>query len=111
VIGNLLDNAIDASAEGPNGRRAVQLRLHADAGEIVVEVADSGRGLPPELIESAFTRGWSTKVSSSAAGRGLGLALVNQVVRRHAGSVQVADSVLGGARFTVRLPLHETVRS
>ena len=105
VIGNLVDNAIDASAERAGGRREVQVSLHADDRELVVEVSDSGGGLPPELVESAFTRGWSTKVSASTAGRGLGLALVNQVVRRHDGSVSVSESELGGARFTARLPL------
>jgi two-component system, CitB family, sensor kinase len=105
VIGNLVDNAIDASAELAGGRRLVHVSLRADDDELVVDVSDSGAGLPPELVESAFTRGWSTKVSASTAGRGLGLALVNQVVRRHDGTVSVSDSELGGARFTARLPV------
>jgi two-component system CitB family sensor kinase len=109
VVGNLVDNAIDASAESANGRRVVHVLLRADETEIVVDVADSGPGLPAELVESAFTRGWSTKISASTAGRGLGLALVNQVVRRHDGTVAVSESGLGGARFTVHLPLREAV--
>jgi len=65
--------------------------------------------LPPELVESAFTRGWSTKVSASVAGRGLGLALVNQVVRRHGGSVDVGPSSADGTRLQVRLPVRTPV--
>jgi len=72
---------------------------------LTVRVDDTGPGLPPDLVESAFTRGWSTKVSASTAGRGLGLALVRQVVLRHGGDVSVTSSERGGARFQVRLPL------
>jgi two-component system CitB family sensor kinase len=108
VVGNLVDNAIDASAESPTGR-TVQVAITADERELLVEVADSGSGLPPDLVESAFTLGWSTKVSASTAGRGLGLALVNQVVRRHGGSVAVSESDAGGARFSLRLPARHPV--
>jgi sensor histidine kinase regulating citrate/malate metabolism len=111
VIGNLVDNAVDASAQAVGGPRVVHVQLRADAQQIVVDVSDSGPGLPPELVESAFTRGWSTKLSASTAGRGLGLALVNQVVRRHDRTVAVSASQLGGARFTVRLPLRQPVGS
>src|SRR4051794_2563759 len=104
VLGNLIDNALDASVDGPPPRRVrVELRNEPDA--LTVSVADSGPGLPPELVESAFTRGWSTKVSASTAGRGLGLALVRQVVRRHGGDVSVSAAEGGGANFRVRLPL------
>jgi len=104
VMGNLVDNAIDASAESAT-TRVVQVDVVASEDELVIEVADSGAGLPPDLVSSAFTRGWSTKVSASNAGRGLGLALVNQVVRRHGGSVAVSASDAGGACFSVRLPV------
>jgi len=104
IIGNLVDNAVDASLEGAPPRRVhVELRVAAD--ELSVSVEDSGPGLPPELVESAFTRGWSTKVSASTAGRGLGLALVRQAVLRHGGDVSVSASPAGGASFRVRLPL------
>ena len=104
VLGNLIDNALDASADGPTPRQVrVQLRHEADV--LAIGVEDTGPGLPPELVASAFTRGWSTKVSASTAGRGLGLALVRQVVLRHGGDVSVAAADSGGASFRVRLPL------
>jgi len=104
VLGNLIDNALDASADGPAPRQVrVQLRHEADV--LAIGVEDTGPGLPPELVASAFTRGWSTKVSASTAGRGLGLALVRQVVLRHGGDVSVAAADSGGASFRVRLPL------
>ena len=106
VLGNLIDNAIDASAEGPvAGRRAVEVAILPEEGDLIIEVSDSGPGLPPELRDSAFTRGWSTKTVTTPGGRGLGLALVNQVVRRHRGTIEVNAGPLGGAHFSVSLPL------
>ena len=104
VVGNLVDNAIDASAELHRDSR-VDVTIRAEEDGLLVQVADSGPGLPPELVESAFTRGWSTKISATSAGRGLGLALVNQVVRRHNGTIAVTASDFGGACLSVRLPL------
>jgi two-component system CitB family sensor kinase len=108
VVGNLVDNAIDASAES-TGARTVTVTLRATDDEVSVQVDDSGRGLPDELIESAFTRGWSTKTARTQGGRGLGLALVRQTVVRHGGGVSVARSADGGASFQVRLPVRGRV--
>jgi two-component system CitB family sensor kinase len=95
IVGNLLDNAIDAAVAAPPPRR---VSFTASCGEdgLVLRVADSGPGLDPADVAHAFERGWSTK--PSPAGRGLGLALVGQAVRRHGGDVGV-----DGATFTVRL--------
>ncbi|MEU2208690.1 sensor histidine kinase [Streptomyces hygroscopicus] len=106
ILGNLIDNATDAAAEGvgtgtaPRSAR-VTVTARADAGELTLRVADTGAGLDPAAAEEVFRRGWSTK----SAGRGLGLALVQQAARRNAGTVEVAGSADGGAEFTVRLPL------
>jgi two-component system, CitB family, sensor kinase len=104
IVGNLVDNAIDASAEAA-GTRTVRVALRAGDGELSVHVDDSGPGLPDELVESAFTRGWSTKRPSGNGGRGLGLALVRQTVLRHGGAVAVTRSPDGGASVQVRLPM------
>jgi two-component system CitB family sensor kinase len=108
IVGNLVDNAIDASAES-TGTRAVSVRLHASDHELVVQVEDTGSGLPDDLVESAFTRGWSTKAARDHGGRGLGLALVRQTAARHGGAVSVSRSPDGGASFVVRLPLSRPV--
>jgi two-component system CitB family sensor kinase len=99
VVGNLLDNAMDAVA-GRDERR-VSIRLAGDPRGLRVVVGDSGPGVPPQDAGRVLERGWSTK--ASGGGRGLGLALVGQVARRHGGSVSVGVSSLGGAEFTVRL--------
>lgn len=110
IVGNLLDNAIDAA--GPTGRVRfggwVDDVSHAAgiSSTLVLEVADSGPGLADAVAAQAFLRGWSTKSDHRLVGHGLGLALVGQTVHRHAGTVEVMrDDVLGGALFTVRLPL------
>jgi signal transduction histidine kinase len=71
-------------------------------GEVLVRVADTGPGLAGPDVASAFQRGWSTK---KREGRGLGLALVRQVVERHGGSYEVASAEGGGAVISVRLPV------
>ena len=98
VVGNLIDNAFDAVAGAPDRRVAV--RIDGDVHGIRIVVGDSGTGVPREDAARVLERGWSTKASD---GRGLGLALVGQVARRHGGTVTLGDSPLGGAEFTVIL--------
>jgi sensor histidine kinase regulating citrate/malate metabolism len=97
VVGNLVDNAMDAVA-GRETRR-VEVRLDADERVLTVVVGDSGPGVPEEDLAHVLERGWSTK----ATGSGIGLALVGQVARRSGGTVSVGRSALGGALFTVTL--------
>jgi sensor histidine kinase regulating citrate/malate metabolism len=98
VVGNLVDNAFEAVADGPDRRVRVRF-AHAD-GRARVEVADSGPGLDPAQAEVALTRGWSSKAE---AGHGLGLALVAGVARKHGGTVAIDRADLGGAAFVVTL--------
>jgi sensor histidine kinase regulating citrate/malate metabolism len=99
VIGNLVDNAFDAVAEAEE--RRVRVRV-AEDDQLTIEVDDSGAGLDDDAAARVLERGWTTK-AAPGTGRGLGLALVVQVARRHGGSVTVGRSDLGGARFTVVL--------
>lgn len=117
VLGNLIDNAIDAAAPGPDGACAepprVRVTARADHGELLLRVADSGPGVPEEAADGIFRRGWSTKDARTAApgrGRGLGLALVQQAVRRNGGGITLDRAPEGGARFCVRLPLPPRAR-
>jgi two-component system CitB family sensor kinase len=100
LLGNLLDNAFDAVA-GHDERR-VEVRLTAADGSTTVVVGDSGDGLTGTDATQALERGWTTK-ATGATGRGVGLALVNQVARRHGGGVRIGTSALGGAELTVTL--------
>jgi len=107
VLGNLVDNAVEAVATtGRTGRRArVDVRLHLEEdGTVVVEVADTGPGVPSDQVDAVFRRGFTTK-PSDASGRGLGLALVQVVCERRGGSARVRAREDGpGAVFTARLP-------
>ncbi|QIX26978.1 sensor histidine kinase [Nocardioides sp. JQ2195] len=101
VIGNLVDNAMDA-VTGQRDRR-VSVQLSTVGTRIEVVVGDSGPGLSEEAAAHAVERGWSTKASADESGRGVGLALVGQVARRHGSRLRFGRSRLGGAEFTVTL--------
>ncbi|WP_405998384.1 ATP-binding protein [Streptomyces sp. NBC_00829] len=113
ILGNLIDNAVDAASESAAGRQPVDgsvrplrarvtVTARADDDELLLKVADTGRGIAPADADEVFRRGWSTH----GAGRGLGLALVRQAANRGGGTVVLAEGPDGGAEFTVRLPLH-----
>jgi len=99
VLGNLIDNAVDAAA-GAGGTR-VDVHLALDDDTVLVQVADSGPGVPGDA--EIFQRGYTTK-PGDASGRGVGLALVQVVCDRRGGSVSVHNA--DGAVFTARLPRH-----
>jgi sensor histidine kinase regulating citrate/malate metabolism len=105
IVGNLIDNAIDAALAG-DAPREVQLALWVDDGRLEIRVEDTGPGLAEEDLPHAFERGWTTKETTGAPrglGRGLGLALVGQAVRRHGGTVTCRPGP--GAEVRVSLPL------
>jgi sensor histidine kinase regulating citrate/malate metabolism len=102
VLGNLIDNAMDA-AQGTVGAR-VTVTAFTDDSVLVLRVADTGAGVDPAHTEQVFQRGWSTK-PAGPGGRGLGLALVRQAVSRHEGVLTVREAAGGGAEFEARLPL------
>ena len=135
MVGNLLDNAIDAAAAAPGPRRVGfsswvedSRSAYGISSALVLQVSDSGPGLDNTSAALAFTRGWSTKTDGRMSGHGLGLALVGQAAHRHHGTVEVShvgNAVYGdvasaasssvsaatctaefvGAVFTIRLPL------
>ncbi|MGY9070664.1 sensor histidine kinase [Streptomyces sp. CAS3] len=103
ILGNLIDNAVDA-AQG-SARARVTVTAYAPAAELVLRVADTGPGVEPGHADLVFQRGFTTK-PAGPGGRGLGLALVRQAVTRHEGTLTVTDAAPGGgAVFEVRLPL------
>jgi len=101
VMGNLVDNAIDAAAQAP-GPRWVELTIVAAEHDLLIRVRDSGRGVPDDMREAIFMYGVTTKSSATGARRGLGLALVRQVVEGRGGMISVGHD--GGAVFTAVLP-------
>ncbi|MET8850629.1 sensor histidine kinase [Amycolatopsis sp. NPDC004625] len=102
ILGNLIDNGLDAAVRG-TGHPKVVVTARTDDEGLLLRVADTGPGVPEGA--DVFRRGWSTKAED---GHGLGLALVGQAVRRYGGTVDVGRD--GGAVFTVRLPRQEADR-
>ena len=103
VVGNLVDNAIDAASASP-GPAWVRVALRADAPDRMLEliVADSGAGIDAELTESVFRRGFSTK-PAGPTGRGFGLALVRELVETCGGSIRLRQD--RGTEFVARWPV------
>ncbi|MFJ6789183.1 sensor histidine kinase [Streptomyces angustmyceticus] len=115
VLGNLIDNALDATAGHRRDEPFVEVELRAEHTTAVLRVSDTGPGVPPRLREQIFAEGFSTKAAPPAAGagpsavpfprgRGIGLALVRRLAERYGGMARVTARAGGGAVFTVVLP-------
>jgi two-component system OmpR family sensor kinase len=100
VLSNLLDNAVRYTPAGGS----VELSVARDVGDAVVEVSDSGPGIPAEERARVFDRFYRHS-GDGPAGSGLGLAIVKQVVERSGGSIALQDAPKGGLKVVLRLPL------
>jgi two-component system, NtrC family, nitrogen regulation sensor histidine kinase NtrY len=96
VLINLIDNALEAC--GPAGE--IVVRLSDGLRGVTIEVADTGRGIPPRDREKLFLPDFTTK----GRGTGLGLAIVSRIVADHNGTIRVEDNRPKGARFIIELP-------
>jgi two-component system CitB family sensor kinase len=101
IVGNFVDNAIDATAQA-RGPRWVELTIVGVEHDLLVRVRDSGPGVPRDMRDIIFMDGVTTKSSATGARRGLGLALVKQVVESRGGMISVGHD--DGAVFTAVLP-------
>ncbi|MER6425475.1 sensor histidine kinase [Streptomyces sp. NPDC001137] len=102
IVGNLVDNALDAVAGTLHAR--VEVELRAEGRTAVLRVRDTGPGIPAEQHELIFTDGWSTKEPPAHRKRGIGLSMVRRLAERQGGSAKVGEADGGGAEFTVVLP-------
>ena len=100
VVGNLIDNALDAAAAGDQPRWTRVEFTATDGGRLRIAVSDSGAGVADELAERVFEHGFSTK-PAGAEGRGVGLALVRSIVDSAGGTVEISAAP---TTFTVTLP-------
>ncbi|HWI72821.1 MAG TPA: sensor histidine kinase [Baekduia sp.] len=101
IVGNLVDNALDALGDGRGGE--IRVTAKAVDGRVALVVRDTGPGIPDDALTQVFEAGWSTKHDSGAARRGLGLALVSATAARLGGTARVIND--GGAVFTVEVPV------
>ncbi|MEU9826895.1 sensor histidine kinase [Micromonospora chersina] len=108
VLGNLLDNAVEAVAGHTSDRPAwVEAELRQDAASVEIVVRDSGPGVAPELAQEVFTHGFTTKAAEGGE-RGIGLALTRLVCHRRGGEVAVTNTD-EGAMFTARMSVPANV--
>lgn len=118
VVGNLLDNAIDAARVSENPAKEVEIELLQEGSTLHITVADSGGGVAPDFVDQLFTEGTTTKPDSGIpGGRGLGLALSRQISRALGGDLWLSSPAISpggsgpepahrlpGAEFIARLP-------
>ena len=97
VLSNLVVNARDAMPAGG----AIGIAVDSDGGSVCIRVTDEGTGMPSHVLEHIFEPLFTTKRS----GTGLGLAVVQQIVARHSGSIEATSTVGKGTTFLIRLPL------
>ncbi|MEH0842685.1 ATP-binding protein [Micromonospora sp. CPCC 205711] len=115
VLGNLVDNAVEAVAAGREGATGgdpeppawVEVELRRDASSVEIVVRDCGPGIAPELAKEVFTHGFTTKAARGGE-RGIGLALTRLVCHRRGGEVAVTNTE-EGAMFTARMSVAGTL--
>jgi two-component system OmpR family sensor kinase len=107
AILNLLDNAIKFSKP----EDTVELRASEDAGEVVIEIADTGPGIPEEEVGKVWQELYRGKGAQGIPGSGLGLALVRGIIKRHHGDISIRSRAGQGTLVTVRLPSGDVTRS
>jgi signal transduction histidine kinase len=102
ILANLVSNAFKFTPDGGRIRSTVSL---TDGETVVIEVADSGPGIRPELWSTIFERfQQGDEVAARFGGSGLGLAIAREFALLHGGSIEVGDAPEGGALFTVTMP-------
>jgi len=102
VIGNILDNAFEASLKNPDSNKTISIFITDDSQkELVVEIADNGLGIPAELEESLFNQGVSSKEKS---GHGIGLYIVHHYVTRVGGTILIDSHEPSGTIFSLFIP-------
>jgi two-component system, NtrC family, sensor kinase len=109
AINNIIDNAIDAMPDG--GQLTIQAQNVDDSpdggSEVIIEIQDSGPGIPPTHIEKIFDPFFTTK--SLGSGTGLGLAITTEIIQLHKGHISVLSEEGRGTRFLLRLPAWRTL--
>ncbi len=100
VVANLLTNAVKFT---PSGGR-IELATHRDGPDVVLEVHDSGPGIPADELPYVFQRFWRGRGAAQHSGSGVGLAVVERLVTAHGGVVTAESPPGSGAHFLVRLP-------
>jgi two-component system, NtrC family, sensor histidine kinase GlrK len=109
ILDNLLSNAIKFTPRGGT----ISIHARAERDQLVLDVMDSGPGIPAEernRIFEAFYQG-KTPQGGHVKGTGIGLSVVTEFVNAHSGSIEILEAKMGGAHFRVRLPMRQAAPS
>jgi two-component system sensor histidine kinase BaeS len=101
AVGNLLANAARYCSAGD----AVTLVSRTEAGQAVLDVVDSGPGIPDDELPQIFDRLWRGRAALKVAGSGIGLAVAREIVVAHAGTIEASSQEGAGTTITIKLPL------
>jgi signal transduction histidine kinase len=103
IVGNLLSNALRYTPESG----IVELAIGRDRGDVILTVRDHGPGISPEALPKVFERFYRADKSRSReeGGTGLGLAIARRLAEAHNGTLAAENHPMGGALFTLRLPV------
>lgn len=101
ILGNLIDNAMEAAIRAHNNGASVKVSFTDIGSDIIFDIEDNGNGIPEEYQDMIFTQGFTTKEGEN---HGLGLAIVKNALKQLDGEIFISTSDWGGARFTIVLP-------
>jgi two-component system, CitB family, sensor kinase len=101
VLGNIIDNAMEAASQAKGEQACVKVSFTDFGSDIIFDIEDNGNGVPAEWHQKIFTEGFTTK---SGENHGLGLAIVQSTIQLLKGEIYLSKSDDGGARFTIVIP-------
>jgi len=101
IVGNIIDNAMEAAKEKNNTGAAVTVSFTDIGRDMVFDIQDNGTGISAKDQDNIFTEGYSTKPGNN---RGIGLSIVKNSLQKLNGQVYITNSFLGGAKFTLVIP-------
>jgi len=104
AVHNILDNALKFSRPGDT----IEIRAHEDGANVIIEIADTGPGISPEDLPHVWEELYRGEVARGIPGSGLGLALVQAIILRHNGQVNLRSRPEQGTIITLRIPISES---
>lgn len=111
ILGNLIDNAFEATLNNPNSDKQIHLFITDEGNELVIELTDNGLGVSPSIASNIFERGATTK---SESGHGYGMFLIKNYVTAAGGDIVIEDNYPTGAAISLFIPLkgqaHESIK-
>ncbi|MCF7815156.1 MAG: GHKL domain-containing protein [Candidatus Cloacimonetes bacterium] len=108
-LANIFNNAFDAMKDSNDKRLFLRTRKILD--DIIIEVEDTGEGIPKQNLEKIFEAYFTTKHDHERAGFGLGLAITKQVIEKQGGSIKVESELGKGTKFIIKLPIFDEMEN